>query len=232
MKVQRLRVTFSRGEDVEHISHLDIMRYWARAFRQAGLPVAYSQGHNPTPKLSLAVPLPVGVTSSCELMDVYLSERVSPFSFMKSLSEHLPAGFQVLAVREVGLGLPSLQSQVRWAEYEIEVVDARRQERDVRDAIRDLLGLTTLPWQHRREQAIRRYDLRPLIEDIWLAGVRDGAFHIGMRLSCGNAATGRPEQVMAALGFPEPPKRIHRSNLFVEETSPGRRARRLYDLIS
>ncbi|PIW40369.1 MAG: hypothetical protein COW22_02130, partial [Chloroflexi bacterium CG15_BIG_FIL_POST_REV_8_21_14_020_46_15] len=78
--MQRLRVRFGRGEEVKFIAHLDIVRFWERAFRRAEIPLAYSQGFTPHPRISLAAPLPVGVTSEFELMDVWLKQWMPPKS--------------------------------------------------------------------------------------------------------------------------------------------------------
>ncbi len=231
MKVQRLRVTFVRGEQVKYLSHLDLMRYWERVFRRAGIPLAYSEGHNPTPRIALAAPLPVGVTSSCELMDVYLSRRINLNGFLRQVSRKLVPGTEVVAVREVGLQAPSLQSLVRWAEYEVEVDKEGRSRQEVEDAVDDLLAHDSLPWQHIRDGQLRRYDLRSLIYDLWVADETPHTFVLGMRLRTDQEATGRAEQVTAALGFRHPPLRIHRVRLYVEETLPPTRAyRRLEEL--
>ena len=66
--MHRLRLKFSRGEKLKYLSHLDLMRLWERALRRAGLPAAYSEGFSPHPRISLASPLAVGVTSRAELM--------------------------------------------------------------------------------------------------------------------------------------------------------------------
>ena len=71
--MQRLRIKFRRGAEVKYISHLDIMRLWQRALNRAGIALAYSEGFHPHPKISLAVPLAVGVTSEAELMDIILT---------------------------------------------------------------------------------------------------------------------------------------------------------------
>ena len=68
--MQRIRISFSRGEKVKYISHLDLMRLWERALRRASIPIAYSQGFSPHPKISIAAPLPIGVTSDGEFMDI------------------------------------------------------------------------------------------------------------------------------------------------------------------
>ena len=109
--MQRLRLTFSRGGELKFISHLNIMKLWERALRRAGIPLAYSQGFSPQPRLSIAAPLPLGVTSEAELMDVFLERRTSPHFFIKSVSSELPHGIDLSVVQEVGLGVSSLQSQ-------------------------------------------------------------------------------------------------------------------------
>jgi radical SAM-linked protein len=220
MKVQRLRVTFCRGEEVKYITHLDIMRFWERALRRAAIPLAYSQGYSPSPRISLAAPLPVGVTSTGELLDVYLTRRVTPYDFIKTVTQQLPAGIAMREVREVGLGLPSLQSQVRWSEYQVDVPTDRSRE-EVQAALAELLAAESLPWQHQREKEVRRYDLRSLVQDLWLESLADGFCTLGMRLRTDSQGSGRAEQVAAALGFSEPPLRIERRKLILEETSPA-----------
>jgi len=75
--MQRIRVRFSRGEELKFISHLDIMRLWQRSLHRADIPLAYTEGFSPHPRISLAAPLAVGVTSQSELMDVFCSKWVS-----------------------------------------------------------------------------------------------------------------------------------------------------------
>jgi radical SAM-linked protein len=214
--MQRLRITFSRGGELKYITHLDLMRLWQRVLRRANIPLIYSQGFSPHPRISLAAPLAIGVTSSSELMDIFLERRFSPHFFIKSVKEQLPGGIDILEVAEVGVGLPSLQSQIRFAEYKI-VIEADKKSKEVEDAIRSLLSSDSLPWQHTRDKEIRKYDLRALIEDIWLIESSPPEFAIGMRLRCDSAGTGRPEQVVSALGLANPPKSIHRTKLILEK---------------
>ena len=212
--MQRLRLTFARSEELKYISHLDLMRLWHRVLRRAGIPIAYSQGFSPHPRLSLAAPLAIGVTSAAELLDVFLERRVSPQFFMKSLLRQLPRGIDLREVYEVSLSLPSLQSQVRFAEYVVELAE-QRSTAEVEAAIRSLLTEKRLPWQHSRGKEVHRYDLRALIDDVWLSDQRPPTLTLGMRLRADPAGSGRPEQVAAALGFPQPPTSIHRSKLIL-----------------
>jgi radical SAM-linked protein len=221
-KVQRLRLRFRRGNEAKYITHLDLMRFWERALRRAGVALAYSEGHTPHPRLSLAAPLAVGVTSSAELMDVFLTRRIAPLELMRSLSAQLPAGIEVLEVVEVGLGVPSLQSEVRWARYRVEGPLAGSPD-ELRSAIDRFLAAESVPWEHLREKEVRRYDIRALVRDLWVDDAPSGSYTLGMVLRCDNTATGRPEQVAAALGLPEP-EAIHRQELVLAGTSPAREA--------
>jgi radical SAM-linked protein len=214
--MQRLRLTFSRGEELKYISHLDLMRLWQRALCRADITLVYSQGFSPHPRLSLAAPLAVGVTSTGELIDIFLERRVSPHFFIKTVREQLPGGIDISEVVEVGLGLPSLQSQVRSAEYRV-IVETDKNPNDVEAAINSLLSSDKLPWQHNRDKEVRKYDLRALVDDLWLIEYHSPEFTIGMRLRCDGSGTGRPEQVLSALGFTAHPKTIHRTRLILEK---------------
>lgn len=222
MKAQRLRVTFSRGEPLRFISHLDLMRFWERALRRAGLVVAYSEGFSPHPQIALGAPLPVGTTGEAELMDVFLAEPVRPEEFLRRLLPQLPPGVGVTQAREVALTAPSLQSQLRAAEWLVELPPGT-DPLQAREAVAAFLAREHVPWEHRREQEVKRYDLRPLVE--WLRVEAEGLGLavpvLRMRLRAAPGATGRPDQVAAALGYPAPP-RMHRVALILdEEVAPG-----------
>lgn len=212
--MQRLRLKFGRGEELKFLSHLDLMRLWERALRRAGLPLAYSEGFTPHPRISLAAPLSVGVTSQAELMDVFLSRWVSPHSLVAQAKRQLPDGLDLLEAWPVGLNVPSLQSQVRFAEYKVEV-DTGEGTQEVQAAIRSLLSVKELPWHHFRDTGARYYDLRALVDFLWLIDCQDALCVLGMKLRCDARGTGRPEQVAKALGFSQRPKSIHRTNLIV-----------------
>lgn len=212
--MQRLRVKLSRGEEIKFISHLDIMRLWERALRRAQIPLAYSEGFSAHPRLSLAAPLPVGVTSETEFMDVFVLKLVSPHWFTTAASQQLPPGIEILGVYQIALSMPSLQSKVRYAEYRIEVETEKGPE-DIESVISSLLSLEHLPWHHQRDTGRRNYDLRALIDALWLIDWRHSYCTIGMRLRCDSGGSGRPEQVASALGFTGYPQSIHRTKLIL-----------------
>jgi len=213
--MQRLRIRFCRGQEVKFISHLDTLRLWQRALHRAEIPLAYSEGFSPHPRISLAAPLPTGITSEVELMDILCTKRVSPHYFITAVSQQLPPGIEILQVYQAALTLPSLQSQVRHAEYRVEV-ETEKGKKDIEAAIAELLSTEHLPWQQQRDTKIRNYDLRALIDDLWLTDWRSGYCTVGMRLRCDNSGSGRPEQVATALGFTRYPQLIHRTKLILK----------------
>ncbi len=212
--MQKLRIRFSREEEIKFISHLDIMRLWQRAFNRAGIPIAYSEGFNPHPRISLAAPLALGITSEAELMDIVITRQVSPHWFSANMNQTLPSGIKILQTYPMPLDQPSLQSQVAYAEYRVGV-ETKKGQKEVESELAKLLSLEHLPWQHQRDTGLRNYDLRALVDDLWLEEWHDGQCTIGMRLRNDSSGSGRPEQVAAALGFPHHPKSIHRTKLIL-----------------
>lgn len=211
----RLRIRFCRGEEVKFISHLDLMRLWQRTLNRAGIPLAYSEGFSPHPRISLAAPLALGVTSEAELMDIFTTKWVSPHWFNAAVSQQLLPGVEILQVYQIALTLPSLQSQVRYAEYKVEV-ETEKEQRDVELALNSLLSAEHLPWQHQRDTGPRSYDLRPLIDDLWLISWHYPYCTLGMRLRCDSSGSGRPEQITKALGFTHYPRLMHRTKLILK----------------
>jgi len=212
---QRIVVAFGRGEELKYISHLDMMRLWQRALRRAGMPLAYSQGFNPQPRIAIASPLAVEVTSEGELMDVFLERKVSIDFFTRAVGEQLPQGIRIMAVKDIWLRLPSLQSRLRFAEYRVGVKSEREPE-EVKEAIRSLLKKESLFWEHSRGEKVHRYDLRMLVDDIWVIGEEEPDCFLGMRLYSDSRGSGRPDQVLLALGFSDPAKSIHRTKLIMD----------------
>lgn len=219
MKAQRLRVTFSRGDEMKYITHLDMMRFWERALRRAGIPLAYTEGFSPHAQIALAAPLAVGTTSDAELMDVFLAEPMPAGRFAAQVAPQLPPAVSIAAVREVGLALPSLQADVRFASYD---VDVPADEATASAAVADFLARETVPWEHRRDDEVRQYDIRAQVHDIDVTDA-GGTARLRMTLKNDNSGSGRPEQVVAALGLPAP-SRVHRTQLVLAGSSPAREA--------
>lgn len=206
---QRLRVTFAKREEVKYISHLDLMRLWERALRRAEVPMLHSQGYNPRPKISFAAPLAVGITGQREMMDVMLERPLAPLDFATAVNRRLPVGVTLVEVQEVYATLPALQTQVRGAEY-LATVAVSEDTSQLEGRITSLLGSDQLPRQRRG----REYDLRPLVDELWLETQEVGHYVLGMRLRVGEQGTGRPDEVLDELGLADQVKSITRTRLY------------------
>lgn len=214
-QVQRLRVWFAKGPEVRWIGHLDVARFWERAIRRADIPILYSRGFNPQPRVQFASALPVGVSGRAEIMDIWVSPPQDPTEVKVRLQAQCPPAFRVLKVREVSLDLPSLQSQVRGAEYEV-MVEKAFLPPDWQKRVKAFLAATEV-WRERRRKGKQvRYNLRPLVQELRLLGEDDEWVRFFLRVRSEEGATGRPDELLAALGLEEVPRRIERTRILFQ----------------
>jgi radical SAM-linked protein len=204
----RIRITFAKQGALRYTGHLDLHKLWERTARRAELPLAYSQGFHPQPKMNIAAALPLGFSSRCEVMDLRLQTDIPLEGLPEKLQNTLPTGIRVLSVERVNDGEPALQTQVASAEYEVtlkEPIDRSVLERRLESVIK----AKSLP----RERRGKSYDLRPLIEELSLSPNPSPLPLIFMRLKAQEGATGRPEEVLDALNIPFEETRIERTKL-------------------
>ncbi len=211
----RMRIKFAKGEPLKYLSHLDLARTWERAFRRAGLPLAYSQGFNPRPRFQIAAGLPVGVTGQAELLDVWLNRPLSPAGLVSRLRPVLPPGLDLLAAEEVALRAPSLQSQLRAADYRA-VVRSLEPVEAIQARVQQLLESTTLPRRRQHKGRWQSYDLRPLILEVTVKAAGEGEQVVEMRLQASPQGAGRPDELLDALGLSLAPHTITRTCLHFE----------------
>lgn len=120
-KAQRLRIRFGKLGNMALVSHLDLMRLFDRAMRQAKLPIAFTGGFHPSPRISLANALPLGTTSSGEILDLELTKVVGIEDFQKQLAQVLPNDIPIYSVVELDLSAPAATQLLDAAEYQIDV---------------------------------------------------------------------------------------------------------------
>jgi radical SAM-linked protein len=172
------------------------------------LPLAYSNGYHPQPKLHLGAALPVGVTSSCEVVDVWLNGELSVEQVFIDLRAATAPGLDIVDIQQVPDSLPPLQTQLLAADYVAAVADPPP---DLPTRLKAFLAAPTLS----RERRGKTYDLRPLVEGLRLEGQT-----LYMRLAARDGATGRPEEVLDALGLGNQLIPVHRAALyFIDKTS-------------
>lgn len=192
---------------MRYTGHLDLFRTWERTIRRAGLPLAYSMGFRPHPRLNLAAALPLGFTSECEVLDIWLERELETIEIIERLQQALPPGIELHRVKAVELRAPALQREVTAAEYLVTLLEGVP---DLDARIVEILEAEHLL----RDRRGRKYDLRPLILELTrLPDTSTGNARILMRLAAREGATGRPEEVVRALGGKAERARFHRLRL-------------------
>ncbi|MCA9944508.1 MAG: TIGR03936 family radical SAM-associated protein [Anaerolineales bacterium] len=214
--VQRLRLIFSKDGPARYISHLDLARTLERALNRARIPVAYTQGFNRRPRMQMATALPLGYTSEYELADILLAEKMEPEQARQQLMAKMAPGITVLQTIDVPVSGPSLQSMTQSSTYRATPLDpvdfAELQAR-----VAAILAADKLERERERRCKKKVYDLRPLILDLTVEKAEDGQVHIHMNLCLEPSKTGRPDEVLEALGFDPLDMRIHRTGMVLAE---------------
>jgi|SRR5271157_447756 len=200
----RVRIIFSKTGALRYIGHLDLNTIWERAARRAGLPLAYTQGFHPQPKMTFASALPLGFSSRCEVMDMRLNEEMDLASLSVQLQNAMPSGIGIINVQSVDEHEPPPQTQIVSAEYEVNLTEAVNMS-ELKRKMDEVVASPSLP----RERRGKSYDLRPLIEKLELTSEDK----ILMRLAAREGATGRPEEVLDVLGISIEHARVERTNL-------------------
>ncbi|MBK8902978.1 MAG: DUF2344 domain-containing protein [Anaerolineaceae bacterium] len=214
--VQRLRLIFSKGGPARYISHLDLARTLERALNRARIPVAYTQGFNRRPRMQMATALPLGYTSEYELADILLMEKIEPEAAQQQLMARMAPGIVILQVAEVPVSGPSLQSITQSSTYvatPLDPVDFA----GLQGKVADLLAAETIERVREKQGKKKKYDLRPLILNLSASQDEDGQTHVHMNLCLEPAKTGRPDEVLEALGFDPLDVRIHRTGMVLAD---------------
>ena len=208
----RARVYYSKTGGLRYTGHLDFHKVWERAIRRANLPIAYSQGFHPQPKINQACPLPLGVTSQAEILDMWLEKDLSSAEIRTALEKSLPTGIRIQSIVVIELNLPKLQTQVTASEYEAEIVEETDLEKLYLNISNFLEKDKVIRCRRNKE-----YDLRPMVKELKLLDVdSEQNPRIRMLLTVGQNATGRADEVIEELGIPIENVLIERTSLLLE----------------
>lgn len=219
---QRLYMCFARGRSIRFLSHLDMMRLWERAIRRARLPLRYSQGFHPHPRLSLASPLAVGMTADAEWLECELTMPVSPDDVRQRLADQLPQGIALRQVREAPWKAPALAARLRAGAYELVVRDPPPWS-EAQARVERFLQAPTWIVEERHKERVRKIDLHAVVSDVELEQRAAGQLVVRAVLRQESGRSARPETLLRALGL-GPAALCHRRQLVLDGLSDGERA--------
>ena len=184
---------YGRDERVKYISHLDFIRMFHRSVRRSGIPFAFSQGFNPHPIMTVAMPLSVGVTAEGEYMKVGFEKELSDED-IKKLNSALPDGFFVSAWKKIENGKPDI-SKLDKAMYQAEV----EVESGIDCEFEKILEKEELTVMKKSKSGVKPSDIRPYIYSLKITGKIDNIIKLDMCLACSNSYNLKPETVINAM---------------------------------
>ncbi len=191
------RLLFEKTGNSVWISHLDLMRLFQRAFKRAGLPLTHTQGFNPRPSVSIALPLSVGVESKCELLDFDLDgEKISCEEICARLNPALTEGIRVLQVYESGRKLRDLALLHCKVYFEYDNGIPKGAE----ESLRALFGQESLVVPKKTKNGIQDQDIIPMIRSLAISTCSENVIELDAIVCCQNP-TLNPMQLSTAVAL-------------------------------
>lgn len=158
------RLKYAKRKDMRFLSHLDILRFWERAFRRANIPICYSQGYHPHPKIAFGPPLPLGYESEAEYLD-FQSGELSEDEILRRLEATLPTGIVALELKLLYNKQRSLTAAINRIDYKIvfpELIDRKL----IHEGIDKFLRLNTFIVSRKTDERIQEIDISPFIQEL------------------------------------------------------------------
>ena len=188
------RALFEKVGSARFISHLDLMRLFQRAFKRAGLPLTHTQGFNPRPSVSIALPLSLGAESHCELLDFDLESPVPLEDIRNRLNAALIDGIRVREVYDNGAKikyLALLQSRLT-LEYDGGIPAGAE------SAIGQLFARESLVLEKKNRNGVTQQDIIPMIRNLEISRISEGELRLDVLHCCQNPSL-NPMQLGAAI---------------------------------
>lgn len=196
----RLRVQLTRRGRMRFLSHTEYWRTVMMAARRSGLPLAYTEGYRPRMRLSLSPPLPIGVTSDCELMDLFLDSYLPAAEAEKVLATSLPEGIEVVSARLMDPDARSVGKVIDTASYRAELPGGSGGEAEWSHAAVEFLACDMVPFERVQPRRTRVVDLRAGVHALEVQRPVPGeAIQVYMVVDDGTRGTIKPREVISAL---------------------------------
>jgi len=210
---QFVRIKYCKGGPIAYISHLNLVQVFTRALRRANIPVVISCGFNPRFRISFGPPLPLGISSSSEYLDIRLKEEVKVEELTERLNLVLPQGLKILRAKTIPSSADSLVKIIDRASYVItlkikeKLLDsaAKNQENELKELEQEVeksnkrfLNLDEIIVEKQTKNGIKRVDIRPSILDISVKKFKKQILELGLELKIGQQGNLNPRYVTRA----------------------------------
>jgi radical SAM-linked protein len=198
--VYKIRLIFEKGEEVKYISHLDLMRTFARGMKRSGLPIKYSEGFNPHPIMSIAFPLSVGTGGKEEYIDLELVKEVDIHDIILSLNNNMPKGIKIIDGEYVNDN--KFLDSINKGEYFLEIV-CRKLPDTIDDEIKKILNKDIIEidkmGKHKGKKIKKNVNIRPDILDFKIEKIKNNTIYCNGVFCVSKAKTLNPSLFIKAL---------------------------------
>ena len=197
----KYRLKYCKESGMRFISHLDLLKLFSRAARRCRLPLAYSQGFNPHPELVFNAPLPLGVTSEAEYVDLSLEEELTEADCLARLQSALPEGIRPLSVRKLAPGEATVMKYVCACQYRLTVcVQGIAPDVFVAEIQKRLAMEDPILIMKKSKSGVKETDIRPLIRTFFeTLTLDDSCLSFTCVTAAGNVMNLRPEVALSGL---------------------------------
>lgn len=191
------RIEYSITDQAAYLSHLEVMKTFERALRRAQIPLAFSEGFNPHPKIAIAAPLSVGMAGKHEYLDLETRADVLPMDLKEKLNNSLPQGMEILKARVISRTKP-LMAVINAASYRVEMDAGKIDKTGLSDAVQVFLSQEVFPLERHTQKVNKIIDVRKGVYDLKIA-FSVLSFDLEMLLAMGNEGNIRPDEVVRAI---------------------------------
>jgi radical SAM-linked protein len=191
--LRRIRIVFNKRGDLRFLGHLEMARMFERACRRARIPLSFTGGYSPKPRITFALSLPTGTEALAEWLDLELSEALPPEDVMNKLNDQLPSGIRVVESWKVPVDVPALNGRVRFMNYEALLPESWK---DLDEKIQDLMNRPKVPVVRVRKGKERTLDLKDYLFSMGSPDDRTLTFSLALK---GEEGSARPQEVLKAL---------------------------------
>jgi len=190
----KVRIKFAKEGIVRFIGHLDMMRYFQKAFRRAEIDIQYSQGFSPHQLISFAAPLGVGITSTGEYMDIVMGDCPSSKELIEIINRQMVEGVRILSAVALPDNSKNAMSLMDTADYHISFREGMAPAFNLTQAIKDFMAQPEIMVTKKTKKSEKTMDIKPMIYE--LRSEDTGCF---MNVATGSTQNLKPEQVMSTL---------------------------------
>jgi radical SAM-linked protein len=215
------RLRFSKEKNLKFLSHLELIRTMERAFRRAQLPLVYSEGFHPHPKLSFGPALAVGIGSNDEYLDFQLAHDIEPDTIKTNLNQCLPEGIQVIALARFGTHhhVKTLNAIINRASYAIRLKATPEYFFQTMEWLNQLIQLPEFTITRSSKDGQKLVNIRPWLHNLTIEVIDAQKSILELRLTgeIGSGGNLRPEDITANIPYPVEVLSVARIGLWHEE---------------